>query len=215
MKMLAVNGSPRKKWNTARLLEAATEGAASCGADARVVHLYDLEYKGCVSCFACKVKGGKSYGRCVVADGLQPLLDEIDADVDALVLGTPIYFFDATGEARSFMERLLFQYLLYTNPLSCLLKRRIRAGLVCTMNIPEEAVAATGLDRVIEQMRGCMEFAFGNCDLFLATDTLQFANPDLYDTGHFDTAAKQRRHDEIFSAELARARDFGRNLAEG
>jgi len=46
VKVLAINGSPRKKWNTATLLEKALEGAASLSADTELVHLYDLDYKG-------------------------------------------------------------------------------------------------------------------------------------------------------------------------
>ena len=46
MNVIAINGSPRKKWNTATLLENALEGAASQGADTELVHLYDLDYQG-------------------------------------------------------------------------------------------------------------------------------------------------------------------------
>ncbi|HEX7468762.1 MAG TPA: flavodoxin family protein [Methanobacterium sp.] len=63
MKVIAVNGSPRKKFNTAKLLENALEGAVSEGAETELFNLYDLNYKGCKSCFACKIKGGRSYGR--------------------------------------------------------------------------------------------------------------------------------------------------------
>ncbi len=66
MKVFAVNGSPRKNWNTAALLSKALEGAASLGAETELIHLYDLSFKGCVSCFTCKLRGGKSYGKCVV-----------------------------------------------------------------------------------------------------------------------------------------------------
>ena len=52
MKAIGVNGSPRKKWNTATLLKKALEGAASEGAKTALVHLYDLDYKGRISCFA-------------------------------------------------------------------------------------------------------------------------------------------------------------------
>ena len=44
MKVLAINGSPRKKWNTATLLEKAIEGAASVDAETELVHLYDLDF---------------------------------------------------------------------------------------------------------------------------------------------------------------------------
>ena len=109
MKVIAVNGSPRKKWNTATLLEKALEGAASRGAETELVHLYDLNFKGCISCFACKTIDGPSYGRCAVKDGLAPLLEKI-AQADAMVLGSPIYYGTVTGETRSFMERLFFPF---------------------------------------------------------------------------------------------------------
>jgi len=74
MKVLAFNGSPRKEWNTGTLLKKAFEGAVSQSAKIELIHLYDLDYKGCISCFACKEKGGKSYGRCVVKDDLKQYL---------------------------------------------------------------------------------------------------------------------------------------------
>ena len=115
MTVIAINGSPRKKWNTATLLEHALEGAASQGTETELVHLYDLDYKGCTSCFACKLKNGKSYGRCAMHDGLSSLLDRI-ASADALILGSPIYFGNVTGEMRSFMERLFFPNHLHPPP---------------------------------------------------------------------------------------------------
>lgn len=60
MKVMAFNGSPREKRNTAILLNSALEGAASKGAETELVHLYNLNFKGCSSCFACKLKDGKS-----------------------------------------------------------------------------------------------------------------------------------------------------------
>jgi len=59
MKAIAVNGSPRKTWNTAQLLKKALEGAAGAGAETKIIHLYDLNFKGCTSCFACKRKNSK------------------------------------------------------------------------------------------------------------------------------------------------------------
>ena len=115
MKLMAINGSPRKTWNTATLLKKALKGAASQGAETELVHLYDLNFKGCISYFACKTRGGKSYGRCAVKDDLRPILNKIAA-ADGLILGSPIYFGIVTGEMRSFMERLLFPYFTYTDP---------------------------------------------------------------------------------------------------
>jgi len=115
MYIIAVNGSPRKDWNTATLLRKALEGAASRGARTELVHLYDLAYQGCRSCFACKTRGGKSYGACAVKDGLSPVL-AATGEADALILGSPVYFGTVTGEMKSFLERLLFPVLTYTDP---------------------------------------------------------------------------------------------------
>jgi multimeric flavodoxin WrbA len=113
MKAMAVNGSPRRGWNTATLLRKTLAGAKRKGAETDLVHLYNLSYRGCISCFSCKKIGGKSYGRCAVRDELTPVLQRA-AEADILILGSPIYFHTETGEMRSFMERLLFPYLTYT-----------------------------------------------------------------------------------------------------
>ena len=46
MKVMAFNGSPRTKWNTATLLKKALEGASSQGAETKLINLYDLNFKG-------------------------------------------------------------------------------------------------------------------------------------------------------------------------
>ena len=52
---MIINGSPRKDKNTATLLRKAAEGAISAGADVDYEDLYDYDFAGCHSCFACKV----------------------------------------------------------------------------------------------------------------------------------------------------------------
>ena len=89
MKVIAINGSPRKKWNTATLLQHALDGAASQGAETKLYHLADYDFRGCRSCFACKRIGSSSYGKCALRDGLTPILEEIDREADALIIGTP------------------------------------------------------------------------------------------------------------------------------
>lgn len=44
------------------------------GAETELINLYDLQYRGCISCFSCKRIGGKSYGKCAVNDELTPIL---------------------------------------------------------------------------------------------------------------------------------------------
>lgn len=77
-KIIIIDGGPRKNMNTAQLLQRFAEGAKSVGENIEVksVRLYDLEYKGCMSCMACKLKG-KSSNICRFKDALTPVLEEI------------------------------------------------------------------------------------------------------------------------------------------
>ena len=150
MKVIAVNGSPRKEWNTATMLQKALEGAASQGAETELIHLYDLNYTGCTSCFACKLIAGKSYGKCAVNDDLKPVLRRIE-EADALILGAPIYFGDVTGQMRSFLERLLFQYLRYSRDHRTLAPKRLKTAWIYTMNCPEAFVAQVAMTAYFKQ----------------------------------------------------------------
>jgi hypothetical protein len=87
MKVLAINGSPRKNGNTSTLLNKALEGAASEGAETRLTHLCDLNYKGCRGCLTCKLEDERYRGKCAYKDELLPILEEI-VNVDPLILGS-------------------------------------------------------------------------------------------------------------------------------
>lgn len=62
------NGSPRKNKNTADMLQSAIRGAEASGAETELVHLYDIDFKGCKSCFACKLKNSKCNGICAIKE---------------------------------------------------------------------------------------------------------------------------------------------------
>ena len=70
MRAIFINGSPRKNKNTAQMLEAAMKGAQEAGAEVEMIHLYGLNYKGCMSCFLCKRKGNTANGLCGFKDEL-------------------------------------------------------------------------------------------------------------------------------------------------
>ena len=159
MEVLAFNGSPRKEWNTATLLKKALEGAETQGAETELIHLYDLDYKGCHSCYSCKLKGGKSFGKCAVIDGLTPILEKV-RDIDALLIGFPIYMGAVCGMTQSFLERLVYP-LWDAENISTLLEKRIPTGLICTMGAPESRMKEMGLDRRVRTVEMMTGLAFG------------------------------------------------------
>jgi multimeric flavodoxin WrbA len=211
MKVLAINGSPRKKWNTAMLLEKALEGAASLGAETEFIHLYDLDYKGCTSCFACKMKGGKSYGKCAMVDGLTPVLDRI-ATTDALLLGSPIYFGTVTGEMRSFMERLLFPYLIYKRPPGSLFDRTMPAAFIYTMNVSEELMKEYRYPVHIGLNEKLLSRTFGWAESLCSFETLQFEDYDKVVFKYFDPEERRERRRIVFPEDCRKAFELGARL---
>jgi multimeric flavodoxin WrbA len=208
LRIMAINGSPRKGWNTATLLEKALEGAAAQGAKTELVHLYDLAYKGCISCFACKTKGGSSYGKCAVQDALTPILKKAE-EADALVLGSPIYVGTITGEMKSFMERLLFPYLTYTDPYRSLFPRKIPVGFIYTMNVTEDQMKERGFDRHIAFNDRVLKTVFGTSETLFCFDTYQFEDYSKVVVERFDPVKKAKRRREVFPEDCEKAFAMG------
>jgi len=213
MKIIAINGSPRKTWNTATLLQHALDGAAGQGAETELIHLYDLDYKGCTSCFACKLKDGKSYGRCILRDDLTPVLYRI-ASADALILGSPLYFGTVTGEMRCFMERLMFPYLVYARPPQSLFERKIPTAFVYTMNVGEGMIHEVGYDVHFKTNESVLERLFGSCESFFSYETLQFEDYSKVVFSYCDPAERVERRNTVFPKDCERAYDLGKRLIQ-
>ena len=213
MKVIAVNGSPRKKWNTATLLQKALAGAASQGAETEIFHLYELNYKGCVSCFACKTKDGKSYGMCAVKDDLTSILKKVK-EVDVIILGSPIYYGTVTGEMTSFMERLMFPYSIYTDPPGTLFSRKIRTGIIYTLNATEEMAKERGYDRYFNDKQMTLERIFGSSETLCSFDTYQFEDYSKYVAPRFDPITKAKRRAEVFPKDCEDAFAMGVRLVK-
>ena len=213
MKVIAVNGSPRKNWNTATLLQKALDGAASQGAETEIFHLYELNFKGCVSCFACKTKNGKSYGMCAVKDDLTSILKKV-TEVNALILGAPIYYGTVTGEMKSFMERLMFPFSSYTDPPGSLFSPKIRTGFIYTLNAPEETIKERGYDRYFKANEVTLERIFGFSETLCSFDTFQFDDYAKYFAPRFDPIKKAKRRAEVFPKDCERAFALGARLVK-
>ena len=213
MKVIGINGSPRKTWNTAKLLTKALEGAASQGADTELVHLYDLDFKGCTSCFACKLIDGPSNGRCALRDELTPVLRRIEEGADALLLATPVYFGSQSGEMRSFLERLLFAPLVYSDPPRTAFPRRIRTGMIYTMNAPQEAVVPIGYEALFRSTEATLARILGAAETLCSYDTYQFPDYSKVVMERMDPVKKVERREQVFPDDCRRAFELGRRMA--
>ena len=208
-KIVIIDGGPRRNFNTASMLQKFAEGASSVGSDIEVktVRLYGLDYKGCMSCMACKIKGTAS-NVCKFKDALTPVLEEI-AEADGLVLGSPIYFGDVTGQMRTFLERLAFPWLSY-NDYSMTAPKRMPVVLVETMNGLPDRNNSQGYG----SMEYCLKAALGEPERLIAYNTYQVKNYDRFELASFSEEAKRQYREEHWEQDLQKAFEAGRHMAE-
>ncbi len=207
-KIVIIDGGPRKNMNTAQLLQQFADGAKSADSDIEVktIRLYDLDYKGCVSCMACKLKG-KASNICRFKDALTPVLEDI-AVADGIVLGSPIYFGEVTGQMRAFLERLSFPWLSY-NDYSLTAPKRMPVLLVETMNGTPDRNNSNGFGT----MEWCIATALGEPQRIVAYNTCQVAKYDRYELGGFSEDAKHAWRDAHWEEDLKKAYEAGRLMA--
>lgn len=210
MKIVAVNGSARRDWNTGKVLNSAVEGAVSAGAEVEVFNLYDLDYKGCRSCFECKRKGGESYGKCVCRDGLTELLEKA-READGLILASPIYFSEVSGEMKSFLERLMFPALQYDLKHMYNWPKKAKAAFIYVLGSRsfEFCKAAPTLS-----VDGNLAPYFTSYETLVVEDTYQFPDYSQYYAPMFSEKLKKKRLDTQFPKDLEKAFDLGKRMAE-
>lgn len=181
-KALFINGSPRKNGNTSQLLKRAMDGAREAGAEVELVNLYDrnLNYKGCMSCFACKIKGGKK-GVCSFKDDLLPILQKA-VEADVLVCGSPNYCGYPSAALRAFMERMEFPAVNYSDYSKPVVLKRICSATIYTMNCPNEEVYRQMNYHVLMDSAAQQLGVFGPTEILYSYDTYQFSNYDCYES---------------------------------
>ncbi len=101
-KILAVVGSPRKGGNTDLLVSRIAEGAAAAGTQVEVVRLSEWQIRECDGCHACWT------GRpCSKKDDMLALYPKIAAS-EAIVFGTPVYWYGPTALLKAFIDRFVY-----------------------------------------------------------------------------------------------------------
>ncbi len=211
-KILAINGSPRKKGNTATLIKEALRGAEENGAQTELVNLYSLQFKGCMSCFACKLKT-REHGTCAMKDDLTDVLQRIK-ECDALIFGSPVYFSNLTSGSIAFLERLLFSNYIYSNETPSVFPKKLPHAYIFTMNATEAQARQYRYDLHLGNYFMSSETILRSTPITLyAYDTYQFADYSKYESSIFDPEHKAKVRDTVFPRLCQEAHDLGKKLA--
>jgi multimeric flavodoxin WrbA len=137
MKIVALLGSPRPNGNSATIAKRFCDTAQKLGAEVRTFVLNKLEYRGCQGCMMCKTKLDK----CVLEDDLTQVLDAI-RDSDILVLASPVYFWDVSGQLKTFIDRT-YSYLVpdfKTKPVKSRLAPGKKLVFILAQGNPDESL---------------------------------------------------------------------------
>jgi NAD(P)H-dependent FMN reductase len=132
--IVAILGSPRPKGNSTTIAERFMESAGKYGAKTIRHNLVSMTYRGCVACMECKTRADK----CVLRDDLTRALNDV-AEADIVVMASPVYFGDVTGQFKCFIDRT-FSYLVpdfLTNPKPTRLPEGKKLLFVLTQGFPD------------------------------------------------------------------------------
>jgi multimeric flavodoxin WrbA len=131
MKIVAVLGSPRPQGNSSTLARAFLQAAAKRGAEVTEYPLNQMNFQGCQGCGACKTKRQT----CILEDDLAPVLEAV-RDADLLVLASPVYFGDLSGQLKCFFDRT---YSYFNPDFSCRIPPGKQVVMVLTQANPQES----------------------------------------------------------------------------
>lgn len=102
MKVLLLNGSPKKDGNTAFALAQMAEVFAEQGIDAEVIHVGSQPVRGCMACGGCY-----SSGRCIFDDLVNETASKF-READGMVAASPVYYASANATLIAFLDRLFY-----------------------------------------------------------------------------------------------------------
>ena len=102
MKVLLINGSPRKEGNTFIALNEMKHVFEQKGIEAEIVQVGNQAIRGCAACGGCS-----KLGKCVFDDCVNEIAPKF-AECDGLVIGSPVYYASANGTLISFLDRLFY-----------------------------------------------------------------------------------------------------------
>ena len=100
MKVLFINGSPRKGGNTSIAIDEMVKVFKEEGIESEILEIGNKAIRGCIACYSCS-----KTGKCAFDDGVNEAA-KIFEQADGLVLATPVYYASANGTIISFLDRL-------------------------------------------------------------------------------------------------------------
>lgn len=177
MKTLLINGSPNQFGCTYTALAEVAQTLSKHGIETEILYLGKQPIPGCAACNACA-----QTGRCAFGGLVNDLLDRIDT-IDAIVLGSPVYYAGPAGQLTAFLDRLFY------------------AGGDCMTG----KLGAS----VVSCRRGGATAAFDRLNKYFTISNMPIVSSQYWNQVHGNTPEEVRKDDEG----LQTMRTLGENMA--
>ncbi|MBP5268385.1 MAG: flavodoxin family protein [Ruminococcus sp.] len=102
MKVLILNGSPRKNGNTSAAIDEIVKVFNAEGIEAEVCQIGSRDIRGCIACNKCS-----EIGRCVFDDAVNEIAPKFEA-ADGLIVASPVYYASANATLIACLDRLFY-----------------------------------------------------------------------------------------------------------
>ena len=185
MKVLGFVGSPREGSNTGIMVEEILKGASAAGAETELFNLSKMDIAPCKACMHCK----ENNGECGTADDMQIAYAKI-READAFVLGSPVYMWQMSAQAKLFTDRLFANFKTGFEEKY----GQKDMALVFSQNNPDENMFK--------------EYFYYTRNMF---DFLGYNVVDMLTSAGNNIPGEVKNKKEV----MGRAREIGRELAEG
>lgn len=103
MKVLLINGSPKKNGNTFLALSEIAKTLEDNGITTQILHIGNRAVQGCIACNKCN-----ELNRCVFKDELYNNFRESLQDTDGLIVGSPVYYAGPNGSLCAILDRIFY-----------------------------------------------------------------------------------------------------------
>lgn len=183
MKVLGINASPREVSNVRIALETALEAAAAKGAETEIVDINGLAISPCQADNYCKEHDSE----CALHDDMDDIYKKLE-ETDALILATPIYFFDITAQAKTLIDRL-YSYFMNEKYTELFSQKKV-------------AIIATNGAAPVEAFMGSLKTQM------VAFQTVGFETGDILVLGDNNIPGAIKEKED----QLAQAKELGENL---
>jgi multimeric flavodoxin WrbA len=123
MKVIAINGSPKKEGNTFRALSMVGNELIAVGIEFEILHIGHKMIHGCLACGKCAINKDEKCS--IQSDELNDWIQQVK-QADGIILGSPVYFSGISGTIKSFLDRIFYVSASNGN----LFRHKVAAALV-------------------------------------------------------------------------------------